>query len=337
MTSLKDLVQASKNTYTYQAEAKENGVEGFSLFSTSFDEKSNHSALAYINNDNGEVIVAHRGTDFTKLKDIVTDAQIALNWKETKADIAAVRFTEKVIEDLIDRDFEISKIISTGHSKGGREAQHCLKVLSNTSDYKNQAVTFNSARISLSDTHDKEYDHLNLRLKGTGFLTTDLVTSVGSHLGTTIDIVLPDIKNFIQAHRLTTFDLMDKEYQNAYNNIDISELISNCKSNKDLSIFEAKKAEIDNSLAGKDLGVTVPVVLQAQVGKSYSGEIVAETNSAYIQRLGPKSNYFTNHTKVDLGTSLKVGDKVEIKYPKDISKKPSINNLNENQVRTRSR
>lgn len=337
MTSLKDLVDASKNTYSYQTEAKENGVEGFSLFSTSYDEKSNHSALAYINDNNGEVIVAHRGTDFTKLKDIVTDTQIALNWKETKADIAAVRFTEKVIDDLIDRDFEISKIISTGHSKGGREAQHCLKVLSNTSDYKNQAVTFNSARISLSGTNDKEYDHLNLRLKGTGFLTTDLVTSVGSHLGTTVDIVLPDIKNFIQAHRLTTFDLMDKHYQNAYNNIDISELISNTKSNKDLSIFEAKNADISSSLVEKDLGVNLPVVLQAQIGKSYSGEIVAETNSSYVQRLGPKSNYFTNHSKVDLGTTLKVGDKVEIKYPKDISKKPTINNLNETQVRTRSR
>ena len=56
MTKLKDLVDASKNTYKYQAHAEENGVTNFTLFSTTFDEKSNHSGLAYVNeNRDGSV------------------------------------------------------------------------------------------------------------------------------------------------------------------------------------------------------------------------------------------------------------------------------------------
>lgn len=60
MTNIKNLLDASKNTYQYQAQAKENGVKDFALFSTTFDEKSNHSGLAYINESSGEVIVAQR-------------------------------------------------------------------------------------------------------------------------------------------------------------------------------------------------------------------------------------------------------------------------------------
>lgn len=340
MTTLKDLVDASKNTYTYQAFAEEKGVNGYKLFSTSFDEKSNHSGLAYINQDSGEVLVAHRGTDFSKLKDIVTDAQIALNWKETKADMAAVRFTEKVIDNLIDQNFDIKKVISTGHSLGGREAQHCLKILKDTSDYQAEAVTFNSARVSLSGTEGKEYDHLNLRLKGTKILSTDLVTSFGSHLGETVDIVLPEVKNFIQAHKLTSFDLMSKHYNAAYENMSVGDLIALSKSNSDMSIFNSPTVALDanvQQLNQSNFGVDLPIVLQAEIGKSYSGEVVAETDTSFIQRLGNNSKFFANHSKNAVENDLKIGDKVQIKYSLDPSKKAVTKELNEGLTKSKSR
>lgn len=340
MTTLKDLVDASKNTYTYQAFAEEKGVKGFKLFSTSFDEKSNHSGLAYVNHDNGEVILAHRGTDFTKLKDIVTDAQIALNWKETKADMAAVRFTEQVIDNLIDQNFDIKKVISTGHSLGGREAQHCLKILKDTSDYQAEAVTFNSARVSLNGTDGKEYDHLNLRLKGNKIFSTDLVTSFGSHLGETVDIVLPEVKNFIQAHKLTSFDLMSKHYSSAYESMPVSDLIAISKSNSDMSIFNSPTVDLGanvQQLEYSNFGVDLPVVLQAEIGKSYNGEVVAETDTSYIQRLGDTSKFFANHSKNAVDNDLKIGDKVQIKYSLDPSKKAVTKELNEGLAKSKSR
>lgn len=342
MTKLKDLVDASKNTYKYQAHAEENGVTNFTLFSTTFDEKSNHSGLAYVNENSGEVIVAHRGTDFTKVKDIVTDLQIALNWKETKADMSAVKFTDSVIDDLIDQGFEIKKVIQTGHSLGGRLAQHCLKTLNNTSDYKAQSITFNSARISTHDVSEQKYDHLNLRIKGNGLFTTDLVTSYGDHLGKTVDVILPEIKNFIQAHKLSSFDLMDEHYKKAFTETKISELIQLSKNSDDLGILSAPqikdKIEILRDLVQIDTSLLKQAkAIPGELGKSYSGEIIAETSKEYIQQLGKNSNYFAFHQKNNLQKSLNIGDQIRIEYPRDASKKADIDYMKESNVKSRSR
>ncbi|UUS62509.1 MULTISPECIES: DUF2974 domain-containing protein [unclassified Acinetobacter] len=341
MTSIKDLVDASKNTYQYQAHAKENGVKDYTLFTTAFDEKSNHSGLSYINENTGEVILAHRGTDFTKIKDIVTDLQIALNWKETKADMAAMKFTDSVIDDLIDQGFDIKKVIQTGHSLGGRLAQHCLKNLKETSDYKAESITFNSARVSKHDTKDNEYDHLNLRAKGKGFLSTDLVTSYGSHLGNTIDIELPEVKNFVQAHRLTTFDLMDIHYQKAFSEIPITDLINLSKESNDFSLLQPNVfSNVDklNNVLDIDLNSkNNAIVISGELGKNYIGEIIAETPKEYIQQLGENSRFFALHDKNNLQNSLNIGDKVQIKYPKDANKKASIEDGSKSNMKSKTR
>lgn len=329
MTSIKDLLDASKNTYSYQSKATEAGVDNYAFFSAGYDEKSNHSGLAYINEKSGEVILAHRGTVVTQVQDLVTDLQIALNWKETKADIAALKFTESVIDDLIDQNFEITKIIQTGHSLGGRLAQHCLKNLDKTSDFPTEAVTFNSARVSTHDIHDQDYKHINLRAKGNRILSTDLVTSYGSHLGKTIDIVLPEVTNFLTAHKLDTFDLMSKYYKNLFEEKSISKIIELSQSN-DVDIIKHYQM---NSKDNLDLTKTQ----QAQIGQEYSGEIIAETQTDYIQKLDQDSNQFINHPKTSITHSLNIGDKVKIQYPFDPSSKASIQNINNIQTPSMTR
>ncbi|UNW08248.1 DUF2974 domain-containing protein (plasmid) [Acinetobacter variabilis] len=342
MTNIKNLLDASKNTYQYQAQAKENGVKDFTLFSTTFDEKSNHSGLAYINESSGEVIVAHRGTDFTKVKDIVTDLKIVMNWKETKADISAVKFTDSVIDDLIDQSFDIKKVIQTGHSLGGRLAQHCLKTLSETSDYKAESITFNSARVSTHDTQDKEFNHLNLRAKGNGAFTTDLVTSFGSHLGETVDIVLPEIKNFIQAHKLTSFELMEEHYKKIFSEIPISDLIQLSKKSNDFELLSSslgiEKTDLLKNISQMNIDLSKEAnIVSTQIGKSYKGEIIAETPKEYIQQLGENSKYFALHVKSNLKAPINVGDKVQISYPKDASKKAGIEQINLSNSKAKSR
>ncbi|HCJ0588727.1 TPA: hypothetical protein NQH73_003925, partial [Acinetobacter baumannii] len=73
------------------------------------------------------------------------------------------------------------------------------------------------------------------------------------------------------------------------------------------------------------------------IGKSYKGEIIAETPKEYVQQLGENSKYFAFHVKSNLNKPVNLGDKVQISYPKDSSKKASVEQISLSSSKTKSR
>lgn len=89
--------------------------------------------------------------------------------------------------------------------------------------------------------------------------------------------------------------------------------------------------QIDASLLKQ--AKTIP----GELGKSYSGEIIAETSKEYIQQLGEKSNYFAFHQKNNLHKSLNIGDKIRIEYSRDASEKAGVDHIKESNIKSQSR
>lgn len=103
-------------------DAKLIGIKGFDLIRHEHDKRSDHSALAYYQESTGTLVLGHRGS--ATAKDwLMTDVAIAFNAKQTKADLAAIKFADSVIWDLNRDEKPVNTVIETGHSKGGRESQ----------------------------------------------------------------------------------------------------------------------------------------------------------------------------------------------------------------------
>ena len=103
-------------------DAKLIGIKGFDLIRHEHDKRSDHSALAYYQESTGTLVLGHRGS--ATAKDwLMTDVAIAFNAKQTKADLAAIKFADSVIWDLNRDEKPVNTVIETGHSKGGHESQ----------------------------------------------------------------------------------------------------------------------------------------------------------------------------------------------------------------------
>lgn len=189
IVNLETLYTACKNSYTRlhnDSNACE-PIDGFREIKYQFDEKTHHGAVSYYNDETAELIIAHRGS--VTLKDWMnTDVKIALRAKQTPADLAAVDYTNRLINEMRSRRLPIKHIHAVGHSKGGREAQVTAVNLIKGIPYT--CITFNAPGINPKIKEpDKEYNHLNIRV--TTKLRGDIVSLAGGEpLGNTLNLQL---------------------------------------------------------------------------------------------------------------------------------------------------
>lgn len=334
IVTVDDLLEVNKHTYRLLSDpkAKPKGLPGFEFIRYNFDKTSHHGGAAYYHEGSGTVVLGHRGS--ATAKDwLVTDTGILLGKKQTKADVAAVDFAESVMAELASNKKLISGVVETGHSKGGRESQAVTAHLASKGIIPCVGLTFNSAMISKkTKLPDIDYDHVNLRMTGGGLFKTDVVSSVGTQLGKNADFPNPEVKNFIQAHLLGSFDSGLKRLSEI-GGMAVHDLIASCK--KGLSIPQineqamAKKSTTEivreHHPAPEILGTNMP---------STKGKIVGETATESIQRLGEGSRFFKIHDKSKLASIPKVGDTVQITYSSG-SIKAAVKSIGHQRVNTR--
>lgn len=127
-TSVADLAQLSVNVYdNYSLYLKSGGAgagaanlhpPGFTLVAEKYAESSNYFGQAWRNDKNGEIVIVNRGTVPTVI-DAKMDLVIAQGQDVPDSAKAAWLFAERVAAD-----YKGSTVITTGHSKGGYEAQY---------------------------------------------------------------------------------------------------------------------------------------------------------------------------------------------------------------------
>jgi hypothetical protein len=182
--------------------------DGFVHLAYSYDKESGHGGVGYFNPDNGELIIAHRGT--ASFKDVVTDASMARK-EPTSADDAALKFTQDVKRELASQypDSNISHIFFTGHSKGGHEAQHCCV---HEKEYPCSALTFNSPGIQgeclPGNAHDPQRQHFDALNVRTEWDPVSRLPLVGEQIGNelTLDYVRTGPFSHADSHTMTSLN-----------------------------------------------------------------------------------------------------------------------------------
>jgi len=210
LVNLETLYAACKNSYTRLHQGPEScmAIEGFKEVKYEFDEKTHHGAVSYYNEKTHELIVAHRGS--ATLHDwMSTDVKIALKAKQTPADLAAVEYTHRLINEMRQKRQPISKIYITGHSKGGHEAQVSAVNLIKGIPYS--CVTINAPGINPKiKKPGVEYNHVNFRV--TSLMLGDVVSLAGGKpLGHTANLQLGTNNFAIACH---TLDAVKKAMDN---------------------------------------------------------------------------------------------------------------------------
>lgn len=236
--TVQDLINVCHDTYTLfdNPDAKLIGIKGFDLIRHEHDKRSDHSALAYYQESTGTLVLGHRGS--ATAKDwLMTDVAIAFNAKQTKADLAAIKFADSVIWDLNRDEKPVNTVIETGHSKGGRESQTVLRHLMNKGQGLIDCVglTLNSACVHKTPQESSiVYDHVNLQITGGSRFSTDVVSGWGNHLGQQVKMVNPEVSTFLGAHGMKAFDSGMKYYDNM-SSLDVRKLIKGCQAGIELS------------------------------------------------------------------------------------------------------
>jgi len=105
-------------------------------------EKSNRDVAMFVNGDKKHAIIAHRGSDFKKKRDIGADIKFALGLQaHSKEYQKRAGMTERMVKD-IPGDF---KIDLTGHSYGGASALHSAIVRPKLRQRLNKIHIYNPA------------------------------------------------------------------------------------------------------------------------------------------------------------------------------------------------
>lgn len=335
MANIKQLIEANKNSYARLRNPGSDTLDelkNYNVVKYAMDERSDHGGLAYYNPEDKTLIVAHRGSE-TRRDWLVTDVQIAVGVKETLADMAAMRFTDSVIEKLDRNGHDIDLIVQTGHSKGGRESQMCVKKLVETTDIECIGMTFNAARIhGKQKNKDIDYPSVNLRVTGGSAFSTDVVSSFGQQLGHNVDVTLPNVKNFIQAHKLSTFDSMIETYPEL-SNMDIKDVMREIKKGVQLASIEQGYSGQQQNNSPQDVKSLInhltgtPEIRTATPGTVTKGQIVAHTQTQVVQQLGENSKFFMLHDKATLSRIPDIGTNVQIKHNKNSSLKAGVEHL----------
>ncbi|QOY95402.1 DUF2974 domain-containing protein [Massilia sp. UMI-21] len=146
------------------------------LIDVSDDNENGYYGQAYINRETKEIVITHRGTRMPDLKDLANDGKLTLLIQHSGQD-RAVEFAREIAQLPEYADY---KIINTGHSLGGNNAQAATAFLQDELKRDVSAVTFNSPGIGgYSFSEPKEnYRVLNLYAEG------DAINYAGgTHLG----------------------------------------------------------------------------------------------------------------------------------------------------------
>lgn len=210
--NLETLYTACKNSYTRlhnDVNACE-PIDGFVEIKYEFDEKTHHSAVSYYNDETEELIIAHRGS--ATLKDWMnTDVKIALKAKQTPADLAAVDYTSRLINEMRQKKINIKRILITGHSKSGHEAQ--VSAINLIEGVHYTCVTFNAPGINPKIKEpNKEYNHVNIRV--TTKLRGDIVSLAGGKpLGHTLNLQLAN-STVISCHTMNSIKRALEDHKN---------------------------------------------------------------------------------------------------------------------------
>lgn len=311
-----DLLEVSKETYRLldNPDSPSNVLPGFEYLGYSFDKVSHHGGVAFYHEDSATVVLGHRGS--ATAKDwLVTDVKIALGAEQTKADIAAIDFAEGVLADLNRRKKAVSQVIETGHSKGGRESQMVIAHLTQKGEVPCVGITFNSARISPEIKFaGLQYDHVNLRMRGTNVFKVDPVSSYGKHLGQNVDFPNPEVRNFVHAHKIGTFD-SGLAHMSEIGGMEVRKFVDSCQQGLTVTaINEAQKSQNRQDKTALEMIRDHHAEAEVVNLRSTKGKIVAETDRESIQRLGDGSRYFKIHVKSELSVVPKVGENVQINY-----------------------
>lgn len=216
MATISDLFQATKNTYDlFKRTKKDICPDGFVQVRSEHNKDSDHSAVAYYNADTKEVIIAHRGS-VTRKDWFKTDFGIAAGVPQTAADKSAIQFSIDVLDYLQEQSLDVKKILQTGHSKGGHEAQVCAAFLANSTEHDVECITFNAP--GLHHSNKKEgvtYKHKNIRVAGGKLKFGDIVSKVGGpHLGENTDMSLTDYEFHSSSH---TMGALESAFKNGIN------------------------------------------------------------------------------------------------------------------------
>lgn len=239
MANINQILKANHGTYNALKDVNsvEAKIDDFELIQYKHDKKSDHGAVAYYSPIEKTVLIAHRGS--ATFKDwMVNNPKIAKEVLgkplETMADVQAKRFTNNVLE-LLDRGGnEIDLVISSGHSKGGRESSHALIEIADNLKLNNMGLTFNSAPIK--HHNDNQYNHVNLRLSGGNFYNSDVVSVLGNQLGENYKVISQKITNPITAHSLNSFSHIQNENK-AFTEDQLNKIFDHVKSGKEYSDY----------------------------------------------------------------------------------------------------
>lgn len=261
--TVRDLIAANYEVYEKREnpDGPQQALPQTELVAYVFDKKSHHGGISYYHEQSGTLVLAHRGS--ATVKDwLVTDRQIMFGKYETRADTHALEFADKVLTQLQATGKPVTNIIETGHSKGGRESQMVLAKLLAQGQIPCVGLTFNSARVDpdvkkgLSDI-----PHINLRMNGGSFISTDVVTSYGKHLGQTVDFPNPDVNFLVSAHSLDSFAKGLQRFPGLAE-MDVREVVKLCQ--QGLSIEELNQhglksmADMDKAINTADQAAYTP-------------------------------------------------------------------------------
>ncbi|WP_173912996.1 DUF2974 domain-containing protein, partial [Acinetobacter sp. Marseille-Q1618] len=216
MSNINQALAASLASYTAlkSAENIPEKINNFQLISTIFNEQSHFGAVSYYNENDKTLMMAFRGS--VTYKDwLINNPQILTETLlgspiETLADQHAKQYADSLLKECNKNDIRIEKVLTVGHSKGGREAMAVLMHIQDQNiELQCRALTFNAAPLKYKGQN--QYDHVNLRLSGGTKFSTDLVASVGGHLGSNFTIKTEKVKNFVAAHSLLNFEHIQRE------------------------------------------------------------------------------------------------------------------------------
>jgi len=190
-------------------ENKNDMPSGWKLLTTASNDLNSYFGAAYLNSEKHQIVIAHRGTDPSHWKDILTDIRgIILNKYVTQMN-SAITFAHKISTAIKELELDYFQLFFTGHSLGGWLAQ--ITALTTKYPYLVNN-TVQHCRLVQQNVHQEEEYHAHTVVFDSSGCEQMLLKiadefSLRYTIKTSIDVYSLDITSYLSApNRINTFN-----------------------------------------------------------------------------------------------------------------------------------